>query len=96
MYSLDSLTIIFGHHHNAILLAKMLIWAPSPQSMCTFSFCIKPLPAFMEGHFLEKTETLKSSTVYKVSKKRYVTFILHYITSYSIPSIFSTKKKFTK
>ena len=96
MYSLDSLTIIFGYHYNAILLAKMLIWAPSPQSMCTFSFCIKPQTAFMEDHFLEKTETLKSSTVYKVSKKRYVTFILHYITSHSIPSIFSTKKKFTK
>ena len=25
--------------------------------------------AFMEGHFPEKTETLKSSTVYKVSRK---------------------------
>ena len=25
--------------------------------------------AFMEGHFLKKTETLKSSTVYKVSRR---------------------------
>ena len=34
--------IILGHHCVAILLAKMLIWAPFSQLMCTFSFCISP------------------------------------------------------
>ena len=34
--------IILGHHCAAILLTKMLIWAPFSQSMCTFSFCINP------------------------------------------------------
>ena len=29
-----------GHHYVTILLAKMLIWAPFSQSMCTFYFCI--------------------------------------------------------
>ena len=34
--------IILGHHCVAILLAKMLIWGPFWQSMCTFSSCINP------------------------------------------------------
>ena len=38
---MDSLMIKLGHR-VAILLAKMLIWAPFSQSMCTFSFCINP------------------------------------------------------
>ena len=42
MYNLDSLMTILGHHFVAILLAKMLIWAPFSQSTCTFSFCINP------------------------------------------------------
>ena len=32
--------IILGHHCVAILLAKMPIWAPFSQSMCTSSFYI--------------------------------------------------------
>ena len=32
--------IIMGHQCVAILLAKMLIWAPFSQSMCAFSLCI--------------------------------------------------------
>ena len=39
---LDFLMIILSHHCVAILLAKMLIWTPFSQSMCTFSFCINP------------------------------------------------------
>ena len=38
---LDSLMIKLGHR-LAILSAKMLIWAPFSQSMCTFSFYINP------------------------------------------------------
>ena len=34
--------IILGHCYVTILLAKILIWAPFLQSMCTFSFCINP------------------------------------------------------
>ena len=34
--------IILVHHHVAILLAKILTWAPFSQSMCAFSFCINP------------------------------------------------------
>ena len=34
--------IILGHHYVTILLAKMLIWAPFSQLMCTFYFCINP------------------------------------------------------
>ena len=34
--------VILGHHCVAILLAKMLSWAPFLQWMCTFSFCINP------------------------------------------------------
>ena len=34
--------IILVHHYVTILLAKMLIWAPFLQSMCTFYFCINP------------------------------------------------------
>ena len=41
---MDSLMIILGHHCVAVLLAKMLIWAPFSQLMCTFSFCISPCP----------------------------------------------------
>ena len=32
--------IILGHHSVAILLAKILIWAPFLQLMSTFPFCI--------------------------------------------------------
>ena len=39
---MDSLTVILSHYCNPILLAKMLIWAPFSQSMCTFSFWINP------------------------------------------------------
>ena len=39
---MDSLTVILGHHFVAILLAKMLVWAPFSQLMCTFSFSINP------------------------------------------------------
>ena len=35
--------IILVHHYVTILLAKMLIWAPFLQSMCTFYFCINPV-----------------------------------------------------
>ena len=43
MYGLfGSSMMILGHHVVAILLAKMLIWAPFSQSICTFSFCINP------------------------------------------------------
>ena len=34
--------IILGHHYVTILLAKMLIWAPFSQPMCTFYFYINP------------------------------------------------------
>ena len=34
--------IILAHHHVAILLAKILIWAPFSQSMSAFPFCINP------------------------------------------------------
>ena len=39
---LDSLMIILGHPCVAILLEKMLMWAPFSQSMCSFSLCINP------------------------------------------------------
>ena len=43
VYSLkDFLTIILSYYCVAILLAKMVLWAPFSQLMCTFSFCIKP------------------------------------------------------
>ena len=34
--------IMLGHHCVAILLAKMLIWAPFSQSMCTFFSVLTP------------------------------------------------------
>ena len=34
--------IILGYYYVAILFAKILIWPPFLQSMCTFSFCINP------------------------------------------------------
>ena len=33
---------ILDHHFDAILLAKLLMWAPFSQSMCTLSFRINP------------------------------------------------------
>ena len=38
--SFGLLNDILGHQCVAILLVKMLIWAPFSQSMCSFSFCI--------------------------------------------------------
>ena len=43
MYSLDSLLAILGHQSVAILLAKMLIWAPLSQSTCTFFSVLTPV-----------------------------------------------------
>ena len=42
VYSLkDFLMMILSYYYVAILLAKMALWAPFSQLMCTFSFCIK-------------------------------------------------------
>ena len=54
MVCLDSSMIILGHHFVAILLAKMLIWAPFSQLMCTFSFCINPWAHTLESSFRTK------------------------------------------
>ena len=44
--------IILGHYYVTVLLAKMLIWAPFSQLMCTFYFCVKPwLLADMKAYF---------------------------------------------
>ena len=52
---LDSLMIILGHHYVAILLEKMLIWAPFSQLMCTFSLCINPC------HHLHNLKNVKNN-----------------------------------
>ena len=52
---MDSLVITLGHHYVTILLAKMVIWAPSSQSMYAFYFCINPcLFCLMPATLLKK------------------------------------------
>ena len=43
MYSLDSLLTILGHQSVAVLLAKMLVWAPLSQLTRTFFSVLTPV-----------------------------------------------------
>ena len=51
--------IILDHHFVAILLAKMLIWAPFSQSRCTIFFCINPCVSKLH----KKIESMKGNMV---------------------------------
>ena len=47
--------IILGHHYVTISLAKMLIWAPLSQPMCTFYLSINPWAYTHQENVLKTT-----------------------------------------
>ena len=67
--------IILGHHCVAILLAKILIWAPFSQSMCTFSFCINSdIYLYMYIIYIHIYNIIKDTYIYTI-------YIIWYLTT---------------